>query len=185
MSEQQATAEAPAAKSSGGVMGKLLIAGFLGGVVAVECLLAYFLIPDAEQVAALAEKKMALRLPETLAGSELAADETETNATVEERLGDYSITVSQPNASTALRVDFALVGTVLEEDSAEVKKLFERHEHRFRDQIFFEFRNSEPADLADPRLGLIKRRILEKSNALFGKPVLRSVVFSQFSYVEQ
>ena len=43
----------------------------------------------------------------------------------------------------------------------------------------------EPADLADPGLGLIKRRILEKSNALLGKPLLRAVVFSEFSYMEQ
>jgi flagellar FliL protein len=109
----------------------------------------------------------------------------DSKASVEVPLGQYSVTVSRPNASTSLRVDFELVGTVLEEEAAEMSSLFDRHVHRFRDQILYEIRNSEPADLADPGLGLIKRRILEKSNALFGKPILRSVVFSQFSYIEQ
>ena len=40
------------------------------------------------------------------------------------------------------------------------------------------------SDLEDAGLGLIKRRILEKSNALFGKPLLRSVVFADYTFVE-
>ena len=59
-------------------MGKLLVAGFLGGVVAVECLVAYFLIPSADQVAALAEQKMAARLPGQLDGEGNAVDEETT-----------------------------------------------------------------------------------------------------------
>jgi flagellar FliL protein len=106
-------------------------------------------------------------------------------STVEIDLGEYTVTVTQPNSSTALRVDFKLVGTLLEEDETEVTQAFDRYANRFRDQIIFEIRNSEPADLADPGLGLLKRRILEKSTTLFGKPLLKSVVFSQFSYVEQ
>jgi len=66
-----------------------------------------------------------------------------------------------------------------------IKSLMDYHMHRFRDQVLVEVRNSEPADLADPGLALIKRRILEKSNDLFGDPILRSIIFSQFSYIEQ
>jgi flagellar FliL protein len=32
---------------------------------------------------------------------------------------------------------------------------------------------------------LLKRRILAKSNDLLGKPLLHSIVFSDFSFVEQ
>jgi hypothetical protein len=66
-----------------------------------------------------------------------------------------------------------------------VKAAFDEHVHRFRDMVISEIRHLENADLADPGLGLIKRRILEKSNALFGKPILKSVVFPDFSYIEQ
>ena len=64
-------------------------------------------------------------------------------------------------------------------------QVYERNKHRFRDLVLFEIRNSEYDDLMDPGLGLIKRRILEKSNALLGKSILKTVVFSDFTYVEQ
>jgi flagellar FliL protein len=40
-------------------------------------------------------------------------------------------------------------------------------------------------DLTDPVLGLIKRKILEKTNRLLGKAMVKGVVFSDFSYYEQ
>ena len=82
-------------------------------------------------------------------------------------------------------MDFHLYGTVAEGEQEAMKLLFERNLNRFRDQVLYEIRNSVSTDLADPGLALIKRRILEKSNTLLGKPVLKSVVFSQFSYFEQ
>jgi len=185
MAEQQPNPPAPAREKSGSLAGKLLIAGFMGGVVAVECLLAYLFIPSAEDVAVLAEQRMSKKLPADLKGEDLAGSEEETSSTVEIDLGEYSITVAQPNSSTSIRVDFLLVGTVLDNDEKEILSLFDRNVHRFRDQILYEIRNSEPADLADPGLGLIKRRILEKSNDLFGRAILRSILFSQFSFVEQ
>ena len=58
-------ADAAPAKSGGGLMGKLVIAGFMGAVIAVECLLAYLFIPSAAQVAALAEENMTKKLLES------------------------------------------------------------------------------------------------------------------------
>ena len=100
-------------------------------------------------------------------------------------MGEYSVTVTRPNAPTVLRVDFHLVGTVEEGHFEEVKAAFDSNVHRFRDMVISEIRHLETSDFADPGLGLIKRRILEKSNALLGKPVLKSVVFSDFAYMEQ
>jgi hypothetical protein len=40
-------------------------------------------------------------------------------------------------------------------------------------------------DLQDPKLGLIRRRILAKSNALFGQRILQDVLVSQFFMIEQ
>ncbi len=171
------------AKSGGSLTSKLLIVGFMVGVVAIECAIAYFLIPSADEVAQMAERKMADRLPETM-GDDRDADK-DANPTVELDLGEYTVTVTQPNSNTALRVDFKLVGTVAEGDEREATGLFDRNVHRFRDQILYEVRNSEPADLADPALGLIKRRFLDKSSAVFGKPIFREILIPQFSYVEQ
>jgi len=182
--EATPTPDAPAAKK-GGLMGKLVICGFMGGVVAIECLLAFLFIPSAEEVAALAEKKMTKKLPATVGKDELVIQDEQAAAAVEVPLGDYTITVSQANSNLSLRVDFQLYGTVLEKEKAQLDSAWKRSEHRFRDQILIEIRNSDVEDLSDPALGLIKRRILEKSNALLGKPLLQSIVFSQFSYVEQ
>ena len=51
--------------------------------------------------------------------------------------------------------------------------------------MIYEVRNSEIGDLTDPGLALIKRKILGKSNDLLGKPVLTTVVFSDYAFVEQ
>src|SRR5690242_3542720 len=115
MSDKQAKPDATpaAAKSSGGMKGKLMIGGFMGTVVIIECLLAYFLIPTADQVAALAEHNLQKKLPTHLIegghGDEHHDDPTKS---VEIDLGEYSITITQPNSPTAIRVDFHLVGTV-------------------------------------------------------------------------
>jgi hypothetical protein len=174
-----------AAKSGGGMLAKLAIAGFMAVVVLVECALAYFMIPTAEQVAQLAEHNLQKKLPSSLTAA--AEDEPRASAkpTVEIDLGEYSVTVTRPNSPSVLRVDFHLVGTADEESLPEVKAAFDRSVHRFRDMVISEIRHLETSDFADPGLGLIKRRILEKSNALFGKPILKSVVFPDFSYIEQ
>ncbi len=180
---QTGAAEKPEKKSGGSLGSKLMIVGFMSIVVLVEVVAAYCLIPSADQVAQLAKDKMAKELPAVLAGSE--EQKKEKNPVMEIDLGQYSVTASQSDSSVALRIDFHLYGTVVENDASETTSLFERNTHRFRDQVLYEIRNADLTDLNDPGLGLIKRRILEKSNALFGKPVLRAVVFSDFSFIEQ
>jgi hypothetical protein len=44
---------------------------------------------------------------------------------------------------------------------------------------------AESADLTDAGLGLIKRRILEKTNRALGQPLLKEVLFSKFNFVER
>ncbi len=173
------------ANAGGGMMGKLLIAGFMAGVIVVECLLAYLFIPSAEEVAALAEQNMTKKLPSNLIAddSEAAGDDSE--KAVEIVLGEYSVTFGQPNASTALRIDFHLAGIVLAEDEKEFENLMERYPARFRQIVLREVRSADRADFDDPELGLLKRRILEKSNDLFGSPILKSLIVDDFSYLEQ
>jgi hypothetical protein len=181
--ENEQTLQADNAR--GGTMSKLLIAGFMGGVIVVECLLAYLFIPSAEEVAALAEQNMTKKLPANLMGDDPEATAADAEKSVEIVLGEYSMTVAQRNASTALRVDFHLAGIVLTENESEFQNLMERYPARFRQIVLREIRSADREDFDDPELGLLKRRILEKSNSLFGNPILKSLVVDDFSYIEQ
>lgn len=188
MAEQAATATADIqaeAKTRGSLMGKLMIVGFMGVVVGVECLLAYILIPSAEEVAKIAKPKILGELPDDLVGSAEGESPEEASKAIEVDLERYSITVAQPNSNTSLRVDFHLFGTIRESEQADFDKVFARKKNRFRYQVISEIRNSERDDLADPELGLIRRRILANSTDLFGQPLLRSVIFAEFSHIEQ
>ena len=72
-----------------------------------------------------------------------------------------------------------------EEDHSKFGQLMKTRRHRFRDQVIMIVRNAELSDLADPGLGLIKRQILAKTNALLGEPMIKEVIFSEFAVVEQ
>jgi flagellar FliL protein len=173
-------AAAPAAPRSS-LFGKLMICAFMGTVILTECLLAYFMIPSTEEVARRAEAHMTEKIQHQVSPHHGNPEKP----AVEVELGDYSITSHHVASNTSLRIDFKLFGVVLESEQEEMRHLFERHQHRFRDQIIFEVRNSDIEDLSDPGLGLIKRRILEKSNRLLGHSILQEIVFSDFSFVEQ
>ncbi|GIW95086.1 MAG: hypothetical protein KatS3mg110_3127 [Pirellulaceae bacterium] len=182
MSEKTAPNETTTAPSQGSsLFGKLLIAAFMLAVIGSECLVAYLLIPSADEVARRAEARMTEKLHKQLGPN----DPIEENKTIEVDLGNYSITYHDPNTNRSLRIDFQLFGVVAEVERAELEKRLDRVRHRFRDQVIFEIRNADVNDLSDPSLGLIKRRILEKSNHLLGRAILQGVVFSDFSFVEQ
>jgi len=174
----EASVAAPAPRS--GLFGKLMICGFMGTVIAAEALVSYLLIPNADDVASKAEQIMTEKMHKNI-----SAHSPESKKMVEVDLGEYSITSHQVETNTSLRIDFKLFGVVAEEDQNEVKELIERRKHEFRDQIIFEIRDSDITDLSDPGLGLIKRRILEKSNRLLEESLLQKIVFSDFSFVEQ
>ncbi len=164
---------------------RLAVVGFMGVVVLGESALAYLWLPSADDVLKRTEEEVAART-EKEKGEEEGTDVTAlAEAVVEVELGQFGITAHQPAAGSTLRVDFTLVGTVLEKDQDEFATLLERNRHRFRDMVLVEIRTAEVADLTDPGLGLIKRRILEKSNALFGKPILRSVFFSDYTFLNE
>ncbi|MGC4003567.1 MAG: flagellar basal body-associated FliL family protein [Pirellulales bacterium] len=128
-------------------------------------------------------------------------------------LGRFSVTSFDQTTNNTLLIDFHLYGTVAEEpapkegdhapadahgghgkkkdageepeDPSKFGKLLKKNKFRFRDQVIVIVRNTSPADLSDPALGLIKRQILAKTNSLLGEPLLKEVVFSEFSVVQQ
>jgi flagellar basal body-associated protein FliL len=100
-------------------------------------------------------------------------------------LEQFAVTAHQPTSSTTMRIEFHLFGMVPTINKEEFDRLLKANQHRFREQVLVTLRSAEAPDLSDPGLGLIKRQILAKTNALLGKPLLQAVIVSDFSYIEQ
>lgn len=167
----------PEAQSSWFKRAKLLL--FALAVVVAECLIAYLLIPAATPNAAIAatEGKPAHQGP--------SAEEEKEAEQLEVDLGKFGVTSFQPSTNSTLLIDFHLFGTVAAADREGFTKAMEENMHRFRDQVIVTVRSAELSDLTEAGLSLLKRKILQKGNKLLGKPYLRSVVFSDYSFVEQ
>ena len=164
--------------------GKLKILLFVAAVIAVECLLAWLYIPAAGRTAAMAGAA-AEENPDAEAEDELQQAAEEPADWTEVDLGEFSVVSYQPASGTALRVDFQLWGMVHEEEYEELLSLLEHRRHRFREEIQFTVRSAVITELTDERLGLIKRKALEKANKVLGKPLLRVLIFDGFSLIEQ
>jgi flagellar FliL protein len=170
---------------------RLTVLALILAVVGAECLLAFMYVPSLA-----ASSQLQVATEPTAPDQDLAQP---VNNRREVDLGQYSITAFQPSSNTTLLIDFRLFGTVAckpgeEAPAAEAEeaaasddfsKLFEKHKHRIRDQVITIVRSAEMTDFADPSLGLIRRKILEKSNRTLGKPFLEEVIFSEFSLIEQ
>ncbi len=172
------------AKPSG--MPKVMVIGFIAMVVVVETILFLFMVPNAEDVARLAEQ----RLVENVEAS-MDADGEETIEENEEfkeiSLGTYEILFTPPGTEQRKhRVGFDLVGVVLAEDPENAGLLFKEREGRFRDRLLEEVRNASLDELEE--MALIKRRIFATSNELIKRddnsPILNEIVFRDFSVLE-
>lgn len=161
---------------------RLLIGVFIAGVILLECFAAYMLIPSAQEVAASAEEEVKRQLEEE---KEAEKNVDPAEASREFDLGKFRISRFQPASNTTINIDFHLWATVKESDFAEFEKRFASSQHRFREQVIVIMRNADVPELTDPGLALIKRQILEKTTAVLGKSLVQSIIFSDFSYVEQ
>ena len=163
-------------------MKTIIIAVLVAVVILTECVFAYLLIPSRGDLEKWSAEKTAKEAEHGHAEKE---HKHEGHPETEVDLGKYNVVVHHPASNITLRVTFHLIGTVGHEEHHEFEELLGKNQHRLRDQAIFEIRNCQIDDLTDPGLALLKRRILAKSNDLLGKPLLHSVVFSDFSFVEQ
>ena len=162
----------------------LMVFGFMATVVVLECWLVYMLMPSSADLAfAAAAQDPGILQPGGPEGILEIEDDGEDRQEVD--LGQFSLTSFQPESNTTLRIDFHLWGTVLEDDVDDFDDLHSVHKNRMREQVIMIVRRAVITDLTDPALALIKRRILEKSNRVLGKPLLQSIVVGDFSFVEQ
>jgi len=172
------------------VSARIKVLAFVTLVIAVECALAYLYLPSASPSSALlagapaappeghAEKHAEPAVPN-------AGEPGEPSENMEVDLGQFTITAYQPASATTLRIDFHLFGTIGRVDDKDFQARWEENRHRFREQVIVTVRSAEMVDLTDASLGLIRRTILDKANKALGKPLLRAVIFSDFSFIEQ
>jgi len=179
--------------------------GFVVSVVLGECVVAYLLISRTSPSSAAApgvaadekaeEPKAEVKAEHGKGGSGHQGGTATTPSDggsdpavgdlVEIDLEQFAVTAHQPTSNTTTRIEFHLFGMISNQDKEEFERLLKASQHRFREQVLMTVRRAEATDLADAGLGLIKRQILEKTNILLGKPLLRAIVVSDFSYLEQ
>jgi flagellar FliL protein len=157
-------------------------------IVLVEVVAAAMLAPSAQETERLAHDFVAAS-----EGHATSHDEEEPHGEKhdaehnvrEVELGIYNITRFNPKTNTTLAIDFELYGTVLAHDLTEFQHLYENSQVRVREQVLMSLHAAASSDLTDAGLGLIKRRILERTNRALGQPLVKEVLFSKFNFVER
>jgi len=204
MAHENSATAGGAAGSGSSPLAVIKILVLAGVVIGAECVVAYMFLPSPADTAVMA----AGTLPAAKATNGHHQDGQKTNSAekkaekdkdaapveeidpeksenVEVDLGQFTVTSFQPSSASTLRIDFHLYGVVSAKHEKEFLRLKEENKHRFRDQVLVTVRSAELSDLTDASLGLLKRRILEKTNRLLGKPLLQGVIFTDFSFIEQ
>jgi len=164
---------------------KIKVLAFVGIVVILECVVAFMFIPDSGDMRAIAQTLANEEAHSSDPDMAAALEEIKVGDQVEDDLGKFSMTSFQPMTGTTLRIDFQLFGTVSSEDEGEFLELLDENLHRFREQVIVTVRSADMETLTDPNLGQLKRLLRDKINRLLGKNYLQSVVFSDFSFIEQ
>ncbi len=183
MAETAPTPEAPAKPS---MLPKLLVSGLITTVVVAETFIFFFMVPSADDVAALAEARL---IDKVEASMEKDGDKTvdDPDAIKEFPLGEYAVDFKPPGSDRKYSIEFRLFGTVRSKDEKKLEELFKEREGRFKDRMMLEVRNATMDELEENQLGLIRRRILATSNDILGEddPILMGIGFNDYRLIEE
>ena len=174
-----------------GLMTIVKAVAFVSVIVLLQIAAASILVPSAEETRVIANQVATADASKDASGEEhTVAEDTpaQTLASTDMRevfLGSFHVVTTNPDTGASLNVDFDLYATVLADEEGDFFSLYESNASRIREQVLITVRGTEITDLTDPTLGLIKRKILEKTNRALGKPLLHEAVFSKFSFVER
>ena len=171
-----------------GMKGKLIALAIVLVIVLAECAVAILAFPSANDTATLTQAMLAapdVEANDVVVTEPPAEEQRSDEEAIEIDLGEFDVSSYQPLSNTTLRISFHPYGIVTVDDETQILDLLEAKRQRMREQVLVILRSAELTDLADAALGLIKRRILEKTNRTFGEPLLREIIFSDFSFMEQ
>jgi len=185
-------AETKTAEKGPGMMTLIKAVALISVFVLLQIVGASMIIPSAEETAAIAGELATADSEQTEDAGETdsAADDEErlllaAPDMIEVSLGSFHILSYNPTSGNRTNVDFDLFATVLDDEESKFFDLFAANEHRIREQVQVIVRGTEITGFTDPTLGLIKRKILEKTNRALSKPLLHEVIFSKFSFEER
>jgi flagellar FliL protein len=189
-SSEAMASDASASSDRSGFFKIVKAVAFVSVIVVVEIVAAAMLAPSAQETAKLAQQLAAAASGETEDAAHEHGEGHEHEPSHDEHLkevelGSYTITRFNPATNTTLAIDFELYGTVLADDAGDFHHHFENSKARIREGVNMTLHGADSSDLTDAGLGLIKRRILEKTNRALGQPLLKEVLFSKFSFVER
>ena len=176
-----------------GLMTLIKAAAFVSVIVLLQIAAASMLIPSAEETTAIADRLAAADYEQedtADAEEDTSAEESENQLLargdmVEVSLGAFHVLFTDPETGSRTNVDFDLFATVLDDEESEFFDLYAANEQRIREQVLITLRGTDMTELADPTLGLIKRKILEKVNRALGRPLMHEVIFSKYSFEER
>jgi len=174
-----------------GMMTLIKAIAFVSVIVLIQIAAASMILPSAEQTAEIAGELAATGDNDETSTAESQEQDEATDPLladgdmVEVSLGSFHVLSTDLDTGSRTNVDFQLFATVLADEEGDFSDLFLANEQRIREQILVTLRGTEMIDLTDPTLGLIKRRILEKTNRALGKPLLHEAIFSTFSFEER
>ena len=176
--------EQPAEPKKSSLMPKILVSGFITTIVVAETFIFFFMVPSADDVAALAEARLMEKLEASMEtdGEEKIED---ADAIKEFQLGEYGIAFTPPGTDRNYRVEFVLFGTIKTKDEKRLEELFTERQGRFRHRMMLEIRNATMDELTENQLGLLQRRILATSNEILEEPILLGVGFDRFVFMEE
>ena len=174
------------------LLAKLRVLLLVVVVVALECLAAYLYLPSPSQTAAMAGATLGPTPPpaedkqqKPPSGKPGEEKEKELADEMEVDLGEYCVTAFQSNVEHHVAHRLPPVRNRERREPEGIRQTHGREQaplprtgprHRAERNV---------SDLTDAGLGLMKRKILERANRTLGKPLLQSVVVSDFSFVEQ
>lgn len=175
-------ADEHAAKPS--MMPKLIVGGFISMVVVAETLIFFLMVPNGDDVAALAESRLIKKLETTMHsdGEEVAHEDED--EIVEFPLCTIQQTFVPTGSDRVYEVMFQLFGTIKRKDESHMTELFKQREGRFKSRLILEIRNATIDELTENQLGLIQRRILATSNEVLEEPILLGVGFHDYNVAE-
>ena len=177
-SENASEPNAAARRSSKG-----LITAFVAMVVLFETAMFFFLVPNEEEVSALAEARLIKSVQEEEQKAEQQA--IDENKIEEFTLGMFGETFSPIGTERAFRVELNLFGLIRQKELERMEAEFEAKKGRLRHAIRMKIRNSELSELQDNQLGLLERRILTTCNHLLDEDLLLGVGFHDYQLIEE
>jgi len=168
MSEANAEEQAPeaeAAESKPSLLPKIAVSGFISFVVIVETFLFFFMVPNAEDVAALAETRLIDSVEGSISGTD-SEDMLDEKKIVTKHIANFYESFVPPGAVDKYSVDFSLSVTIYQKDEQTFEELLAKKSERLKFYLGLEIRSANLDELHENQLGLIRRRILAKTTEI-------------------